>query len=396
MTIHAVGRISKKANILVVTTASQKKANEFQKSIKSYSDYYHCQFDSLVTNYDQLTSKNHKYDAYNWVKNKPNGSVVMILDEAHKAKNPTSKTTKMLMKINRLPATARTIFATATPITNSLLDSMTYLIMAGFYKNKTQFISQHVRFTDKFHQPIVRRKDGKIDLNLLENPEIIIRRLSEITVTIDTEKLLPKRYNYEKQFSFNKTVQKAYRQIRKNWKLGMYDSISEALAEQRHFVAAHSEHRLDYLKKIIDNPKRPQTPILIFYQYNDELAALLNFLKKHEPDYQIRLINGESKPTNPSAKPKSNKTLVLAQYQAAGEGLNTPWSQLTIFFTPAQSGEKYQQARGRNRRAMQKGDVYQFRLVVNKTINEHYWHDLIDNKQRFSKEMQKRMMEYDD
>ena len=394
MTIHAVGRISLNANILVVTTSSQKKSKNFDKSIDSYNRYYNGHLQYFVTNYDQLTSKNHKYDAYKWVQSKPKDSVVMILDEAHKAKNPTSKTTQMLMRISRLPATSRVIFATATPYTNSLLDTMTYLIMAGFYKNKTQFIAQHVKFKDEHHQPIVRDRSGKVDNNLLNNPEIILRRLAEISVDINTEHLLPKRLNYEKSFSFNKHVQKEYRQIQKNWRLGMYDSIGEALATQRHFVAAHSEHRLAYLKLLIDSPKRPQTPILIFYQYNDELDALLEFLKKEEPGYAIRLINGQSKPKDPSAKPASDKTLVICQYQAAGEGLNTPWSSLTVFFTPAQSGEKYPQARGRNRRAMQKGDVIQIRFVVNKTINAHYWHDLIDNKQRFTKETQRKMMEY--
>lgn len=396
MTIHAVGRISLNANILVVTTASQKKAHEFQKSIDSYNEYYHGHIDYMVTNYDQMTAKNHKFDALNWVSSKPKGSVVMILDEAHKAKNPTSKTTKMLMRISRLPSTSRVIFASATPYTNSLLDSMTYLIMAGFYKNKTQFQAIHVKKYDNFNQPVVRDRSGKVNLNLLNEPEKILKRLHQIEVEINTEKLLPVRHNYQKTFKFNRFVQKEYRQIQKNWRDGLYDSIAEAIAEQRHFVAAHSEHLLDYLKKIIDDKKRPDTPILIFYQYNDELDALVNFLKENEPDYHIEFNNGQSKPKDPSAKPASNKTLVLCQYQAAGEAVNAPWSRTTVFFSPAQSAEKYQQARGRNRRAMQKGDIYHFRLVVKNTINEHYWHDLIDNKQKFTKEVQKRMMEYQD
>lgn len=396
MTIHAVGRLAQKGHLLILTTAKQKNAREFQNSIKSYNEYYHKNFDYFVTNYDRLSEDAHQWEAYNWAKKQPANSVVIICDEAHRIKNPTSRTFKMVRKISQLPATSRVIMATATPHSNSLLDDMSYLILAGFYRNKTQFIRQHVKFTDQYHQPIVKNRAGKIDLKLLNQPEIIIKRLTNISVSIDTEKLLPPRKNFEKQFFFNKTVQKAYRKIQKNWRDGLYDSIAEALAEQRHFVASHSEHRLAYLKQILDSPKRPQTPVLVFYQYNDEYQALVDFIQKEMPDYKYLSVNGKTKSFDPNNPPKSPKTIIIAQYQAAGEGLNAPWSSLSIFFTPSMSAEKYQQARGRNRRAMQKGTVWQFRFVVMKTINEHYWHDLIDNKAKFTKEIKEKMMNYND
>lgn len=396
MSIHAVGRIAKKANLLIITTAKQKDAKEFDRSIKSYCNYTGCQFDAMITNYDQLHAKKHKFDAYNWVKAKPRHSVVIILDEAHKAKNPTSKTSKMIEAINELPAVSRIIMATATPHTNSLLDDMTYLILAGFYKNKTQFIKRHVKYLDDHYQPVIKRRDGTIDLNLLYDPDLIIQRLANITVKIETEDILPKRYNSEKQFEFNKVVQKRYRKIQKNWREGVYDSISEAIAEQRHFVAQHSDHRLDYIKQLLTSPKRPQTPTLIFYQYLDELDVLDKYLKQEMPDYHLMYINGQRNDFDPNNLPTDPKTILICQYQAAGEGLNVPTSNFSIFFTPAHSAEKYQQARGRNRRAGQDGPVCQIRLVVNKTINEHYWHDLIDQKQAFTKEVAKKMMEYDD
>lgn len=401
MSIHAIGKIAMqgngKANVLVITTSKQKDTQAFQESFKSYNEYYHTQLNAFVTNYDQLTAPLHFRDAYDWVKAKPKHSVVMILDEAHYIKNPTSNRSKMVTYISKLPAVAKIIAATATPVSNSLLDGMTYLILAGYYKNKTRFLKQHVRNFDQYHQPIVKDRSGKVDLNCFEDYNLILRRLNSITVKIDTKHLLPKRIGSDVTFQFDRATQHAYRQIQQNWREGVYNSISQAIAEQRRFVALHAKQRLVYLAKVIKSPKRPQTPIFIFYQYKEDLQVLTAFLQKNFPEYHLRFINGQTKRgINQSVKPKSDQTIVLAQYQAAGEAINAPWSSLTIFYGPAQSAEKYQQAKGRNRRAMQTGDVYQIRFIVKNTISDHMWHYIIDNKEKFTKELEQKMIEIED
>lgn len=401
MSIHAIGKIAMKgngkANVLVITTSKQKDTQAFQESFKAYNDYYHLKLNAFVTNYDQLTAPLHFRDAYDWVKAKPKHSVVMILDEAHYIKNPTSNRSKMVTYISKLPAVAKIIAATATPVSNSLLDGMTYLILAGYYKNKTRFLKQHVRNFDQYHQPIVKDRSGKVDLNCFDDYNLILRRLNSITVKIDTKHMLPKRIGSDVTFQFDRPTQHAYRQIQQNWREGVYDSISQAIAEQRRFVALHAKQRLVYLAKVIKSPKRPQTPIFIFYQYQEDLHVLTAFLQKNFPEYHLRFINGQTKRgVNQSIKPKSNQTIVLAQYQAAGEAINAPWSSLTIFYGPAQSAEKYQQAKGRNRRAMQTGDVYHIRFIVKNTISDHMWHYIIDNKEKFTKELAQKMIEIKD
>lgn len=401
MAIHAIGRIMKNhpqktANVLVLTTSKQKNDLYFEQSFKAYTKATGVKFNIYVTNYEQLYAPNHKYDAYNWMRKKPKKSTIILMDEGHHAKNPTSKTSKQIIRLSKLPSFSRAIFLTATPITNSLLDAEMYLIMAGFYKNKTQFENLHVQKWDDHFKLIVKDKSGKIDNNLLNYPWYIINLLNKITVYIDTDKLKPKVFLSEKTFKFNKFVQHDYRQIRKQLQDGLIESSSECIAMQRQFVAEHQEARLDYMKKIIQSPKRPQTPILIFYQYVAEFESLYAFIKKELPDYRLRIINGATKTQNPSAKPKHNKTIVLIQYQAGGEGLNTPWSNFSIFFTPAFSAEKYIQARGRNVRAMQKGPVYQIRFKVKNTINDQMWTKIIDQKQKFTKKLQQELINSQD
>lgn len=402
MSIHSIGLIAKKArkpiNLLIFTTKQQIKSHHWENSVKDYCVVTKAQLNSFVTNYEQLTSEKGLKKIFNWVTNTSKKSTIIICDEGHLVKNPTSHRSKYVLKFAKLPNVSRIMFLTATPNSNSLLDTMTYLIAAGFYKNKTQFIREHVKEKDKYHQPIVKDKfTGEVDIHFFKNPELVLNRLAQITVQIDTQSLLPEVKLTQKKFKFDKPTQKEYRQIKYQLKRGEIESAPKAIAMQFRFVADHQQQQMKYIKKVIDSKTRPQTPILIFYQWQAEFDNLYEFLRKYEPDYHIRMINSKSKKNeNPSAKPKSNKTIVLAQYQSGGAGLNTPWSNIAIFLSPANTAENFEQARGRNVRALQPGPVYQIRLMMENTISQHVWEFIIDQKKRFSTKIDKELMNFKD
>ena len=45
---------------------------------------------------------------------------------------------------------------------------------------------------------------------------------------------------------------------------------------------------------------------------------------------------------------------------------------------------------------MQTGDVYHIRFIVKNTISDHMWHYIIDNKEKFTKELAQKMIEIKD
>lgn len=387
MSIHAVGKIADHINLVVVTTKQMVKNQYWKKSIDAYNKATNHHLAYTILNYDILTYKKHRQKLINRIKKFQNPGV-LILDEAHKIANPTGKRFNVIKKINTMPQIYRTIALTATALRNNLLDACSYLILAGFYKDKSQFYSIHVKKYDYFNNPVVTNKKGQQDLSLLNHPEWIINGLKIITVTIDTKKYMPKTYRYDYVIQYNPKTQAEYNQIRIDYKNGMYPSPQKAIMAQQEFVAQHSQQQQQIMKQIIENPKRPQTPILIFYQYNAELDVLQNFVDNNFPDYDLICINGHDHKKK-LIKPKHNNTIFLIQYASGAEGSNAKWSSLSIFFAPSLGRTAYRQSIGRNIRAYQKGTTFQFRFVVKDTINAHKWYDIIDQNQKFTSEFVK-------
>ena len=395
MAIRAIGVFKPCAHVIVLTTRKQVDSHSWQNSFKAYNQAVsNAHLTYNVVNYEALNSKNKQQEFIKKLKAHCQQPLYIVADEGHRIKNPQSKNFKHVKKFTHLANFQGTICLTATPISESLLDTQAYLILAGYYRNKTDFIRQHVTRLDKYFQPIVKDRSGKIHNEWLLNYQQIIQQFKSIQVHIDTTKLKPKVIYKQLTFEFDKATQHQYRQIKKDYLAGVYDSTATANAAQRDFVALHDTQRTKALTSIIDNPKRPQGPILIFYQYNTQRDRLLTYLKQHHPTNPIYQINGQHK-YDVSITPPNN-ALFLCQYQASGEGLNAPWSHLSNFYEPTYSWEKFKQARGRNVRAYQGGTTIQIRFVVRKTINQHYWYDLIDNKKTFTTNLMQQYLTNDD
>lgn len=406
MAIRALAVYQPDAYVLVITTKKQVDSKDWDKSFDSYNKVTNSHIQYNVFNYENIhekDSKKHpikvelntlKMEVLEALAAHQDQPLYIIADEAHKLKNPSSKNFKYIRIISQLPNFKGIICLTATPISESLVDTQAYLILAGYYRNPTDFKHQHVTRLDQYFKPITRDRANVIHNEWLTNYQLIIKRFKSIQVYVNTKRLLPKTIFKTKTFKFDKKTQKQYRQIRKDYLNGVYDSIAAANAAQRDFIAQHDTQRRKYLSDVINSKGRPSGPVLIFYQYNSERDSLREYLPKAHPDYKIFEINGSHK-FNSGQRPP-DKSLFLCQYIASGEALNANWSHTSVFYAPTYSWEKFKQARGRNVRAHQQGTTYQVRLIVLKTINQHYWYDLIDNKRAFTTDLMEHYLTIDE
>lgn len=393
MAIRAAAKNIPNVNLLVLTTKKQVDAHHWEDSIDSYNQVMNTKITYDVTNYEHVRMPKHWKPVAEKITKITDRPTILILDECQRMKGYTSSSTaKSIIAFSRLDNVIRTIGLSATLASNSILDACNYLILAGLYKNKTQFLNRHVKVFDDHFQPVVKDWKGNISSKMINEYDYLVSAIDHITVTIDTEDKVPPRHGWQRVFTYDKDTQKEYRQIIKDYKLGVYDSVQTALMAEREFVATHCEQRNKYLKQLITDPNRPNTPVLIFYQYNIERERLIDFIQKELPDYEIKIIAGNVKKVS-MAKPSNPKTLFIIQYRAGGEGLNAPWSRFTIFYSPTNSYQDFKQAQGRNRRAGSKEIVYQVRFVVEKTVNAHMWYDVIDNKKRFTKALKERLVD---
>lgn len=406
MSIHSVGRLRKEANLFIVTTANKQKSRDWENSVVAYNKANGTNLRAYVTNYT-IVANEHNYDTkimpivnemrianYNKIPN------VMILDEGHRSKNTTKNTAKHIIAIRKFFDNMPIISLTATPIGNSLIDIITNLVLAGFYRNKTDFIQQQVRQLDQWHQPVVKNVHGQIDMNCFYHPDQLMQQINNITIKIDTEDKLPTRKTNTINFEIPDNLIKDYAQIRQDFKDGVYETPAEAIAAQRKWLADHYEEIgiLPWLKdKIILNPKRVQDAVLLFYSYNPELNALKNYFKRELPNYNLYELNGQItdkvRKQNLQGPKDPAHAIYLIQYQAGSEALNAPWSHTAILVAPTNSYIQFHQALGRNRRANQKGHVLQLRCNIHRTIYERVWFDCLDHKKDFDTDMQKAFLE---
>lgn len=389
ISIHAIGSVIPNAHLVLITPLSKTKDGDWQASIDAYNEVMHTNLTMEIFNYEKLDNKKFVQDVKKHIK-KSEKPIALVMDEAHRIKNATGVRAKACLELAKLNTVVAKLLVTASPVSNSYLDSITYLIMAGYYKNKTEFTNQHVAEWDEYHRPKVRNANHVVDKHLFLNWQQIEQELESFVVNFDVDDLKPEVITHHIDFDLTEQEYKDYRQIMKDYRNGEYPHIQAARKAMFDFTGQHAQQKLEKVSEIMKQTKRP---IIIFYQYNATLQSLLDYFEKQHPNYSVVQMNGviDEKHRFSGNEPRKKKTIALIQYKAGAEGWNAQYSDTTIFFEPNYSYEQFQQAAGRNVRAYMDHSVTHWMLGLNKTIEDAVWATL-ENKQSFSDSLLKAMM----
>lgn len=401
--IHAFGSIPrlKKATLLVFTTDKVRQSHQWLDSVLDYNKVMHTQLKVICYNYEKIISQsfiNVLFRRLNLVADEP---IILILDEIHRIKlaasGKLSKRTTMILKLAKQKYITTTLGLSATAISNSYLDIAPYLIMAGYYKNKTQFIKENVKSFNRFHQPIVTNQKKQVDPNCFYDPQKLDRQLKSISVYVDTSVYKPEVVNYHALFKLNPSDCHYYNEIQEAYENSEYDYPIQARMDQEKRLAKELFYQKDmYVLGIIDRRNRGKynvkAPILIFYQYTVCCTHLKNLLSGYYPDFDIKEINGHANLSEADLKkPDKNDTIYLIQYEAGGEGLDWQWSNISIFYEAPVRYEKFVQAQGRNvRNRAQMAKVYHFSLEYVNTLDGERW-QINRNKKDFTDSLSRKL-----
>lgn len=401
--IHTFGSIPKfkNATLLVFTTAKVRQSMQWETSVSDYNQVMQTHLKVICYNYDKIISQkfiNILFKRLSFVAKDP---IILILDEVHRIKlagsGKLSKRAKVLLKLAKQDYIVTTLGLSATAISNSYLDIAPYLIMAGYYRNKTQYLRENVKYFNRYHQPIVTNRQKEIDPSLFYNPQKLDQQLKSISVYVDTSVYKPNVHYYHAKFKLNSADRYCYNEIERAYENSEYEYPIQARMDQEERLADVVSWQKDsYLLGIINarnkNKFKQKTPILIFYQYNVVYKHLYAFLKYYYPDFKIRSINGRVKlDSTDLKKPSDENTLILIQYEAGGEGLDWQWSNLSIFYEAPVRYEKYVQAQGRNvRNRDQMKEVWHFSLEYVNTLDGERW-QVNRNKKDFTDTLSKKL-----
>lgn len=241
------------------------------------------------------------------------------------------------------------VLLSATP-GDTWQDYIPVFVANGFYRNKSDFNMQHVKFARFSKYPKI---EGYF------NEGVLFKHKKDITVTMELEKDVIKHYE-DVWCSYDKTI---YRTIWRD-RINPYDGepIEEtgSLFYLMRRVVNLDVSRLEAVRDIASRHSK----VIVYYNFTDELHALRELFAKL--GFDIGEWNGEVH----SDIPGGSKWAYLVQYIAGSEGWNCIDTNAMIFYSQSYSYSQTVQAEGRiDRRNTPFADLYYYKLKSRSPID---------------------------
>lgn len=316
-------------------------------------------YDVLITTYGTLKNYENEYEKLQFD--------YCIIDEGQSIKNPTSKTTLSVKKIN-----SKCNFAlTGTPIENNLMElwSIFDFVMPGFLFTKE-------RFKAKF----IQNKNTE-ELKSLITP-FILRRVKEDVLDELPEKI-EKKYLVDmttKQKSIYKSYVKEIKEKLKSSKgninmLTFITKLREVCLDPSLIIDDYNggSGKVNALMELLDNYIEGNKKILVFSQFTSALKNIEQNLEEKGINYIYLDGSIGSKERVELVKKFNEEPLIsvfLISLKAGGVGLNLTSASVVIHFDPWWNPAIENQATDRAHRFGQKNVVEVIKLISKDTIEE--------------------------
>lgn len=218
------------------------------------------------------------------------------------------------------------IILSATP-GDTWQDYIPVFLANGFYKNKSEFIREHIVYS-RFS------KFPKVDRYL--NTGRLIRLRNNILIDMDFHRdTIPHHEDVYVSYDIS-----AYKDICRNrwnpWEDKPIENASEFCYSLRKLVNTDEARQVALLQIIEEHPKA-----IIFYNFDYELDILKKLY--YGEDFEIAEWNGHKH----QEVPKGDKWIYLVQYTAGNEGWNCVRTDTIIFYSQNYSYKVMTQAAGR-------------------------------------------------
>lgn len=255
------------------------------------------------------------------------------------------------------------ILLSATP-GDTWMEYMTTFIANGFYRNKTDFVDQHVEFDQWVKYPKIKS---------YHNVDKLMRLRRQILIPMHFERSTKR----HRQFITSKYDEELYSKIMKErWNIledKPIENGSEFLQLLRRLTAT-DEDRIFNARFLMDIHDR----LIVFYNYNyerDVLISIANELGKQYWEW-----NGHAH----EEVPKRDKWLYFVQYTAGAEGWNCITTNTILFYSLNYSFKIMEQAEGRIDRLNTKyTDLEYYILTSNAQIDKDIY-KAVKTKEKFN------------
>ena len=302
-------------DLYIITTARKRDTNEWEEELNNYYLYLDDNHETSYGNRIIIDSWNN-IKKYSEVQN-----AFFIFDEQRVV--GYGAWTKAFLKIAKQN---EWILLSATP-GDTWSDYMPVFIANGFYRNKTDFIREHVIYSRFSKYPKIERYN---------NTGRLLRLRQYILVDMDYNR---KTIQHHEDIYSDYDITKYKTAIRTRWNPYKNEPIQQAseICYVLRRIVNEDSSRVTALLEILDHTPRA----IIFYNFDYELDILLNM--SVIKGTKIAQWNGHKH----EDIPKSARWIYLVQYTAGAEGWNCILTDTIIFYSQNYSYKITEQASGR-------------------------------------------------
>lgn len=288
--------------------------------------------------------------------------MVLIADEVHFIKNPTSKRGRAT--IIAAKHAKQFIGLSATPLPNGWKDLASYMIIWGAVKHKTEFMNRFVRIDRSPGFPLfLGYNEEPVMKNFWQGiAKPMERQMKSQSIPIDIE-LSPARLAEYIKVEDDRVTPDGE----------LLDSAPLLHARLRQMLAPD---RTTELRAILDSTDEH---IIVFYNYNTERDEILKVLR----DYKFKIFEQSGHASNLPPREKwdtMKQSVTIAQYQSASVAIELQYASISIYFSPTYSYANFHQSMGRTRRIGQKKTPLFYLFRIKDTIDEAVWSCLKEKK----------------
>lgn len=311
-------RMLRSVDLYIITTAMKRDTKEWEKELSYY----------LLSTNKELNSYSNSIIVDSWNNIKKYSDVkeaFFIFDEDRVTGN--GAWVKAFLKIAR---GNNWIILSATP-GDTWSDYIPIFIANGFYRNRTEFIREHVVYSRFTKYPKIQKYLNVGRLIRLRNKILVDMDFSRKTIS-----------HHEDIFcDYNREL---YNQaLKQRWDIFKDEPIKQAsdlCYILRKVVNVDESRQLALLELLEDHPKT-----IIFYNFDYELDILKYILEQYEAEKEFEVAEWNGHKHQPI--PNSKAWTYLVQYNAGCEGWNSISTDTIIFYSQNYSYRTMTQAAGR-------------------------------------------------
>ena len=291
--------------------------------------------------------------------------ITLMLDESSLIQNETSKRSKFILSLH--PANVILLSGTPTGGKYETLWSQMYLL--GWNISKEMYYNTYIDYhwDDRQGFPLrvidgyknvdrLKRKMREHGCHFLKTEDCIdLPDQIEQTIYVDVTK------------QYKKFVKDRIVVIKDKELVG--DTTLTKLLYERQLCGQYNTDKLEAFRDLLESTS---DRLIVFYNFNAELAHLISICDSVERPYS--LVNGSDRDLYAYDNLEGSVTLI--QYQAGSMGLNLQKANRIIYYTPPLSSELFEQSKKRIHRIGQSKTCFYYYLTCRSSVEERIYETL--------------------